>query len=597
MATHQGTTSTSARPDVFAPPPGRTRGLGVPFRQANLPVVGAGLATTAAGAVNAGGTSGTPSKVIATHQGVQDDQVVTSAGLWFELVHLLPKSKIEFGNIITQVESEYEIYNASRDGSVTEQGITNNASPGVALPNNTPPVVLQKQSSFLDPTSTTQTVSGLGTLVKLKVQALSDGLPTFDTSIDFDFIAPANDVQLLVSGTRIVLIPFEYEVDLPETLAFLTNVLPSRSGKTQRISTRKNPRQRFDPTYILDGNSRRRMQALLLDWMDNTFGFPLWHEYLSLTAGVSAGATQYQVSGADDVDMRVGGLAVVIQDEFVFDVINVQAVTSTLITAGDPSINAYAEGTKIMPLRTARISRPVRASRPPVGIQRFQVQFEVDDNNTGAIQGDTTPGFWSILDGRVLFDDCNVLDADLTEEYSRQLTVLDNETGLPHQASRWDRGKRAHQKGFVLRNRAEVVQFRRLMSALGGRQKSFWMPTFDDDLNVVADLTSGTNTMDVESHGYVRFVRDRLPMSKFRVTFTDGTSLVKDVSSSATVSATVERLTLADNWPANRTVAEIQRVEYYELLTFATDEIRMLHPRTGLALAFVPVERVFDLNT
>lgn len=594
MASHAGTTSSAVAPDKFGHLPGRTVGLGVPFRQSNLVFVDpvATYQSEAATRTAAGGAATV--KVIVARAARESDAAFGFAEIWFELIHILPKTKIDFGNIITLIEDEYEIYNASRDTDASESAIINNASPGVALPNNTPTVTAERQSSMLDPTSTGQTLSALGTLVKLKVQALSDGLPTFDTNIDFEFLPPFNDVTLLVAGTRIVLIPFEYEKPITETLDFLTDRKSSLNGKRQAISTRSNPRQLYQPLYILNDNSRRRMQALLLDWLDNIWGFPVFGELLRLTGATSPGATQYQVVGADLIDIRVGGLAVVLQDERTYDVINVQAVTSTLITAADPSVNGYAVGTKIMPLRTARVNGEVRASRPPVGLQSFQIPFEVTDNDTGALAGDVTPGFWSTYDGKVLFDDCNVIRGDLSEEYSRRTFRLDNKTGNPYQFSTWDRGKRSHAKGFVLRGREQILQFRKLILGLRGPQKSFWIPTFDYDLDVVADLVSGTNTMDIDSFDYVRFVRDREPMKTLRITFTDGTFLVREIDSSATVSTTVERLTLDANWPANRTVAEIDRVQFYELATFDSDKFDIVHRRIGLAECFVPIIRVFD---
>ena len=517
---------------------------------------------------------------------------------WFEKVHAIPGSKIEFGNIITQVEDTYEIYSAFRAQTVTLGAIQNNALPGVALPDSVPPVAVPPQTSiFRNTTTQNNGGAGLGTIVLARVQALTEGLPIFDTNIEFDFNLPGNDVQLLVSGSRIVLIPFEYEKPTAEVLQFFTNVIPALSGNSQRIKPRKNPRQQFRTSYLLDANQRQRMQVLLFEWMDNPFAFPIWRERMFLTSSVGVGATLYPVTGADDVELRVGGLAVVIQDDATFDVINISAVTDTLITADDPSLNAYVAGTRIMPLRTARILRAVPGRRAINNLELFQIHFEVTDNDTGLLAGDITPGFWSLhTDGRVLFDDCNVVSRDMPENYNRRVFRIDNQTGIVKQISTWDMAKRSHEKGFFMRNRAEIMQFRRLMLGLNGRQKSFWIPTFAEDLTVVADLVATDDDMDIEAIAYVRLVRERLPMTLFRITFTDDTSLVRTIISSATISSTVERLTLNTTWPAARTVEEIVRVEFYELCVFSSDEVLINYPQIGQASCRIPVERAFDLN-
>lgn len=598
MANFTGLTDTRVRADVFGFLPGLNKGIGVPFPKTppnyafvdkvpfDPPLFGAWA--------DGGGGSGL-SKVIVNHTGLTNNKL-TFAGVWFERMHILPRAKIEFGNIITLVEDVFELYNAHRNSSETLLSITNNVAPGVVFPDVSPPVVVPALTSILDPSTTNNSGgAGLGTLVKTKVQALQDGLPTFDG--DAIFVTTSNDPVLLMSGTRIVLIPYEFEVNVQETLAFLTDMHDALDGHEQRIALRKQPRQSFNVKYALEGLDRQGLQALLFDWMDNLFGLPLWHERVFLTAAVSSGATTYPISGGDDVDFRVGGLAVVISDRLTFDVIQIDAVTDVLVTAASSSLNAYAVRTALMPVRTSRVKNRVALQRELNNLERFSVNFQVDDNDTGALAGDTTPGFWSTHAGRVLFDDCNVVSgSQMRGDLRRRIHRIDNQTGKVGISSLWDRNKRGSEKGFLARNRAEIMSLRKLFIALRGRQKAFYIPTFIEEITANAPLAIGTDTMDIDSIGYVRFARDRLPMSLFRITFTDATSLVRTVSSSAIVSPTIERLTLNVTWPANRTVAEVQRIEWYELVRFDSDSLGLNYSRIGEASARMPLLRVFDDN-
>lgn len=519
---------------------------------------------------------------------------------WYEKIHILPRVKIDFGNIITLVEDSYWVHSAFRNDSVALAILTNNASPGIDFPNLTVPSTVYPMETLLDTTSTSNNLGlGLGNLVSLKIQALQDGLPSFDTNVVFGFGAPANDVQLLVKGQRLVLMPQHYEAPVKEVLAWMTDVIQAIDGTEQRISLRKQPRQTFSVTYRLEGNDRQRMQALLFDWMDNVFGFPVFHERVFLTAQASVGATTYSVSGADQVDLRVGGFAVVMTNNYTYDVIQITSVTATTVEATSPSLNAYPVGTMLMPLRTVRILNAVSGSKYGYGdLEDFSIQFEVTDNDSGAVTGSTTPGFWSTYNSRVMFDDPNFFDSgsNMQAQYSRRVYRIDNQTGTVRQSSPWDRNKVGLEKGFFLRNRADLLLFRKLLTSLRGKQKSFYLPTFTNDLTLAANLSVGTDTMDIESVEYVRLIRNRLPMSLFKITFTDGTSLVRTVTASTTVSTSVERLTLNTTWPANRTTAQVSRIEFYELVRFDTDEITITHERIGVAKCKVPVLRVFDDN-
>ena len=595
MASFAGTTDVNIRPVQMVPPPGRTRGLGRIFHPlTSVFVDGARIdAGTSGVRTVAGGGGVKPSST--SRAGIRTDGL-TFASTWFEIVHLKPRSKLELGSILTQTDTDIEIFNASRNASATLTAITNGASPGVTFPTISPPEVMPPLTSILDPTTTENSSgTGLGSIVQTKLRALTNGLSSFDTSIVF--VTTLNDPVLLISGSRIVLLPFLFEAGVEETLEFLTTVIESLDGHEQRIARRKNPRQSFVVDYVLDGIDRQRLQTFLFDWQDKIFGLPLAHEQLLLTSPVSIGATSYPVVGASDVDFRIGGFAAVIQDSVVFDVIEITAKTDTLLTAASGSLNAYSAGTKIMPLRTAYLTAPVRTLREQVNIETFRANFEVTDNDTGALVGDTTPGGWSIYASRVLFDDCNVLEGStMGTGLQRRVYKIESKFGKTTLSSIWDRNKRLSQKGFVARSRAEILSLRKLFVALRGRQKAFWIPTFIEDLSPAADLQIGVLTMDIVSVGYVRFVKDRLPLTVFRIHFADGAALERIVQSSAVVSASVERLTLDQAWPANRTIAEITRIEWFELVRFDSDSLKLRYPRIGLAKANMPVIRVFDDN-
>ena len=162
-------------------------------------------------------TDGSGSATEVAHAGATHVEM-GAGGNWYDDLHILPRTALDFGNIITQVTNEYEIYNAYRSASVSLTTVNLGAvQPGVTTPEMTPTYVIEPSASAFDSTTTENSTGvGLGTIVKLEVVVSADGLPTFDGDIVFS--GGGESVSLRVAGSRIVLMPMIYESPVKETL-------------------------------------------------------------------------------------------------------------------------------------------------------------------------------------------------------------------------------------------------------------------------------------------------------------------------------------------------------------------------------------------
>jgi len=507
---------------------------------------------------------------------------------WFNRVHVLPRSKIEFGNILGVLTEEYEVFNAWKQ-DISFTAVTNNLGAGSSLPDLPTPVVTFPQfTSFLDADTTRLSP------VRLVLEVGPDGVPVFDSSIDFTF-STGETPMLMASGNRIAVLTAEWESDMTETLEFLTQVLTTVDGTEQRIALRRNPRQIFDATFLMDQEGRRRLQTLLHGWQANIIAVPMWHESARLTSALSPAATSANVSDISNMDFRVGGVAIIFTDGGTYDVVQVTAKTSTSLTfTSSPILNSYSTRTRVMPLRLCRITGGVKIGRYQPTVERYQISFTCIDNDTGMF-AESTSG-WSTHNSKILFDDCNVMDSDTTQGgQEQQLTFVDNQIGNLTSFSNWEVSRHLSQKGFGCHSRSEVMALKKLLLAVKGKQKSFYLPTFADDLVAAAGttLSIGTDTLDIEFISFGRFVGGASPgKDSIRVTFDDGTVLIRGIVSVADVSSTVERLTLDANWPSTKTAEEVVRVEYLELCRFDTDSFAFRYSRPGAAVVIASVTTI-----
>lgn len=83
-------------------------------------------------------------------------------------------------------------------------------------------------------------------------------------------------------------------------------------------------------------------------------------------------------------------------------------------------------------------------------------------------------------------------------------------------------------------------------------------------------------------------------MRHIRLTFTDGSVLLREILSSVIVDADTERLTVDSAWPSTKLPSEISRVEFVELVRLDSDQIQITHERPDSARSAIPVVSLID---
>lgn len=478
---------------------------------------------------------------------------------WFEQIIIIPRSK-DFGLLLSTQQQVFELYNADRYATHDLTAVLINTPSGV---------------TFTDLPSLPETLAIQRNLL-LTLQVTTDAPAVVDDTIDFTFDSGAILVAVGLTFSTIVLWGHEPEDGYDETLRFLVDIMIKKAGSEQRVSLREYPRQFFDFRYLFEsGTERARFENLLFNHQDSVFGLPIWHEQTRLTSAAAINDTVMNVVSTDYADYRVGELAIVITDQRTFDALIVASLTATTLTFSSPVLNNHAVGTKVMPLRTAIMAGIVPGARFPVGLSSLQVGFQVKDNDAGAIA--SAAGFGT-YNSKVLIEDLLGVSGQAGESFEHEFITLDPGFGDLFRSSTHTRGRRSRPVMLYRKGKQELWEFRQLMHSLGGPLTSFYLPTHLDDMTAVAGLTSGASTIDIEHIGYTANVQSRAPKAIIRITFNNGDpALIRVVSGSIESSSTVEQLTLGDTWPDNYTLAEIERVEFVELVRMDSNDVKIRH--------------------
>lgn len=509
---------------------------------------------------------------------------------WFDRIHVIPRS-IVLGNILTLTSVTIDIYNAYLYQDHYLQAFTNNAGDGTSVVN----------TFTITSTGSTVVTPGFPTLPALlpaqrsllmTFQATADGAPVIDSTLDFDTSEPYL-ITVPITGTRVVVFPFEPEAPLTERLIFLTDVFVAIDGTEQRVSNRTAPRQEFDLVLIReDGNERQKVDNLLFDWQSRVFGVPIWTEPAYLTSAAAAAATSLNVNSTTLSDFRSDGLLIVFESEDKFDTVEIDSIGPTSINLSNGLVNSYPIGTRVMPIRLMVTNAPASEKKYAVNLAEFALTMKVLDNDVDL--SDLTG--WPTHASKVLLSDPNAIEETLDGTIERQITVFDGAgTGKFSQASTWTRAKHNTKKTFISTSRSSLWAIRKLLHALRGKQVSFFLPTFTKDVTLAATYASGGSALTVSNTGYTRYAKQRSPKVDIRITLTDGTVFDRTITASSEINAATEQLTLSSSIAQTIPVASVARIEFLEKVRIDSDTITIQHQNAiGQAKISFPVKGVFE---
>jgi hypothetical protein len=515
--------------------------------------------------------AGTITQQPTDHDGVRIEAVGYD---WWGEIHIVERS-YALGIILSEVQRDIEIYSAYRRAIHSWSSWTNNVDAGVSIPDfPSLPTVLNPQSGYIG----TLTVS-------------VDGPPTLDGTIDF-VVAGLGTFTVPVTGQRAIMIPFLPETPFVERLGFGTDVRAALTGTEQRAALRDVPRQIFDTSYQLHGHDRRAFLPILFDAQGRAAGLPLWHEPTWTTGAITATDTTINVESTAYADWRAGSVGIVWEDSENFEALEVDSFTSTTITFKSPFQGSFAQGAMVMPVRTAHFEERIRGSRFPQKVQRFNVRYHVVE---AGVDLSSTAAF-ATYRSKVLLDEGNwIRAAELEEEIARKQIRLDGNVGLFNVWSDEDASRRGSRKVFFSGSRKRLWEVRQLLHALRGRAISFYLPTFYDDLEITEALTISSTTCKIKHIEYTNLVRNRSPKGDLQVLLTDGTTLNRQITNSAELSATEEQLTVDSQWGVNVALDEIVRVSFIEKVRFDSDEVVLEHfDANGQAAISAPVRTVLE---
>ncbi len=337
------------------------------------------------------------------------------------------------------------------------------------------------------------------------------------------------------------LFPFAHNWESParETLGWLTDVHPAQTDYEQRAGIRQRPTRTLEfDSFIADDRLRRRFHAYLFQNQRRTIYLGDWTEASPLTANAAGAATTLAFVSAGR-GFEDGGLMAVFQDEYTFEIVEIDTVgpTSTTLAAG--TVSAWTKGiTLVVPVVRAVVADQLDFDRHTDQLEESTITFRVlaqDVPLAPRRNGTYTP--------RYTYRDLEVFDPfvlgthNWNETGRGQVTlrtvIPESPAGI-FSRSPFDTAPRdVLSYSFFLDSRDAISQFLAWAWSIQGRRVPVWVPTLQKDFATVSAGGTTPRTITVSGHDFTDFYQSHPARQDLALIYEDESMLFKRITSAA----------------------------------------------------------------
>lgn len=470
---------------------------------------------------------------------------------YYNRIHIAPRT-IDIGNLLNVQTRQATIWNAYLTpqalSSVTESGTEGINESGITAPTTFAPIEERTIQITVD----------------------TNGPATINAHYTFHF--PAESPVLTVTGRRVVVFGYapNWSEPVRERMQWATDVLVTQSGIEQRVGLRAVPRRTLEYALLTqDRHASARLETILLGWQARIYALPVWTERQDLAAALPAGSTVVPCATSNR-EFSPDGLATLWRGHDQHEAVEVASVGASSITLKRGTTQAWPAGTRLYPVRLARLPQRQPLRRETDQLLSGMVSFDLVDHPgfQPMDSGDSYAGY-RVYAGRINWSD------PVEVETVRQLAVLDYTTGAPWVDDLSGLATILKSWHWTFGSRAEIVAFRQWLAARDGRRVPFWSVSQGDDLEVAAPIGSSDMSVTVRNIGYARYIDGRADRRHLVLTTRAGMRYYRAITAASEIDADTESLAIDAPLGATLQIGDIASLRFLHLTRLESDEIEI----------------------
>lgn len=362
--------------------------------------------------------------------------------------------------------------------------------------------------------------------------------------------------------------PFAPDSAQTEAVEWMSDVLGSRSSE-QRVSIRNTPRQYLYPRYILGQQQFSLAKELVRKNYGRELLVPVWHDLVTV-GNLTSGQTSV-TADAGQIDLAVGDSVVLWESDTKHAVRAVDGIVAGSVIL-NAAIGQNLSRALLIPVRVARFAAYAtfnRGSHEWTELEcAFQYQAPRDlSSNIYPLSYNSIP----------VITDRSFVFGTFEESLGRDVEVVDFGIGKWSQHDAQTVSQISTQMNWFCRDRSKLWAVRRFLHLCKGRQRSFWLPSYNNDLKLAATLGSASTTLTTDS------IALTAPFF-IQINRWSGANIQRYVSAGGPTSWTLDSAT-----GVALTVADVESISIMKLMRFDADRVEIQHRTARQADISVPV--------
>lgn len=395
-----------------------------------------------------------------------------------------------------------------------------------------------------------------------------------DATFDFDFEYGGSLFRFLAVLADIM--PLMPNSPIIERYEWKTDILPSYDGTDQRIALRTRPRRFFTFDFeLINDADRKEIYDIIYKTSDRTIVAPAYQYQARLKQKTVIGDNKLYFN-TKRADVRIGEDVVVIAKNGFQYLYNVSTVAEDHVVITTAFSSVIATGAIVATTFGARLpnrsglSMNTRSGRAQFNLQLVENRDQIAQPENGIVL--------PTLDGIPKLLRNPLSDAEAGETFDTGIEIIDNETGRPQFFTAWDQKFVEGTRRFLIQtlfDPEEMEYWRTWLDYFRGQQRSFYLPTYREDLFHVKSSEILITQIEVEGTEYATEYANSPSYSALQVETNKGVFEAK-VSAAENLGQST-RIYFAEPLTEDIVDLEIYRISYLMLVRLANDSVTLTH--------------------